>query len=147
MIFGKLEDLHIYKALSDNMSKAVDFVLNFKEEMEDGKYEIDGKNVYAMVSTSKTKEHSEPIFEAHRKYIDLQFIVRGEEDTGYAPANDLKVTTPYVEADDYLLAEGKGSKVRVSAGEFYIAYPCDGHLPGRSENPGEIRKVVVKVLV
>lgn len=147
MIFGKLEDLHLYKNLSPNMAKGIEFVLNFTPEMADGRYEIDGKNVYALVSTSETKLPSEPVYEAHRRYIDLQYVVSGEEDTGYAAVSDCEVDTPYDEEGDYLMVRGAGSEVKVSASHFYIAYPCDGHAPMLSKNPGKIRKVIVKILV
>ncbi len=147
MIFGKFEDLYQYRALSKNMAKAIDFVLKFTPEMADGRYEIDGKNVYAMVTTGETKISKEPIYEAHRKYIDLQYIVSGEEDTGYIDISDAEIEKEYDEEKDFLMVKGTGSEVRVAKNHFYIAYPFDGHAPMRSKNPGIIRKVVVKVLV
>ena len=147
MIFGVLDDLKLYKNLGENMAKGIEFVLNFSPEMADGRYEIDGKNVYAMVMTGKTKLPSESIYEAHRKYIDLQYIVSGEEETEYITVGDCEVEKPYDEEHDYLMIRGAGSKVKVSAGHFYIAYPCDGHAPMLSRNPNVIRKVIVKIAV
>ena len=147
MIFGKKEELNLYKGLSENMAKGIDFLMNFDASQPEGKYEVDGNNVYAIITSGKTKLVEEPVYEAHRKYIDLQYIVCGEEDTGYAPIVDCTVTVPYDENGDYLMVKGEGSEVRVSAGDFYIAFPCDGHRPMCSKNPGEIRKVIVKIAV
>ena len=147
MIFGEFDDLKLYKNLSENMAKGIEFVLSFKPEMADGRYEIDGKNVYAMVTTGETKLPSEPIYEAHRKYIDLQYVVSGEEEIGYIAVADCEIEKPYDEEGDYLMVRGAGSEVKVSAGHFYIAYPCDGHAPMLSRNPGVIRKVIVKIAI
>ena len=85
MIFGKIEDLYLYRGLSENLAKGIDFLLNFDTTQPDGKYEVDGENIYALVSTGHTKPAEKPVYEAHRKYIDLQYIVKGEEDTGFVP--------------------------------------------------------------
>ncbi len=146
MIFGKKEDLHLYKNISQNMAKGIDFLMNFDKNTPCGKYEIDGKKVYALVTSGKTKPIEENVYEAHKKYIDLQYILSGEEDTGYASLSDCTVEVPYNENDDYLMVRGEGSDVRVTEGCFYIAFPCDAHRPMCSRNPGDIRKVIVKIL-
>ena len=87
------------------------------------------------------------VYEAHRKYIDLQYIVHGEEELGYAAVSDCEIDTPYDEAQDYLLVKGEGSEIKLSDGDFYIAYPSDGHRPLCSSNPAEIRKIVVKAML
>lgn len=147
MIFGKKEELSLYKGISTNIDKGIDFLLNFDDTQPEGRYEIDGDNVYALVTSGETKPVEEPVYEAHRKYIDLQYILNGEEDTGYASVSDCAVTVPYDENGDYLMVEGEGSEVRVTAGCFYIAFPCDAHRPMRSKKPGSIRKVIVKIAV
>lgn len=147
MIFGKKEELSLYRGISENMAKAIDFLLSFDVSQPEGKYEVDGEKVYALVTSGKTKLSEEKVYEAHRKYIDLQYILSGEEDTGYAPVADCTVTVPYDENGDYLMVKGEGSEVRVTAGNFYIAFPCDGHRPMCSRNPGDIRKVIVKIAV
>ncbi len=147
MIFGKKEELSIYKNISKNMAKAIDFLLNFNESSPVGKYEIDGKLVYALVINGETKPCDSNTFEAHRKYIDLQYILSGEEDTGYASVSDCCIETPYNECDDYLIVKGQGSEVTVREGCFYIAFPCDAHRPMCSKKNGEIRKVIVKIAV
>ena len=147
MIFGKKEDLHLYRGLSKNLAKGIDFLLNFDTTQPEGKYEVDGENIYALVTIGNTKPAEKPIYEAHRRYIDLQYIVKGEEDTGYAPLANCSVTVPYDEKSDCLFLKGNGSEVKVSTGDFYIAFPCDGHRPMCSKNPGTIRKVIVKIAV
>lgn len=145
MIFGKKEDLHLYRNLCENMAKGIDFLMDFDESTPCGKYEIDGKKVYALVISGKTKPSEDNAYEAHKKYIDLQLVLSGEEDTGYAPVSDCTIEKPYDENDDYLMVKGEGSEVRVSDGGFYIAFPCDGHRPMCCKKEGDIRKVIVKI--
>ena len=147
MIIGKKEELDRYRALNPNLSIAIDYLLAFQPETPDGSYELAGQKVYAVVMTQKTKMPEKMVYEAHRKYIDLQYIVHGEEELGYAAVSDCEIDTPYDEAQDYLLVKGEGSEIKLSDGDFYIAYPSDGHRPLCSSNPAEIRKIVVKAML
>ena len=54
MIFGKKEELNLYKGLSENMAKGIDFLMNFDASQPEGKYEVDGNNVYAIITSGKT---------------------------------------------------------------------------------------------
>jgi YhcH/YjgK/YiaL family protein len=147
MIVGKREELHLYKGLGDGLAKGIDFVLNFDLSVNDGRYEIDGDKVYAMVSSGQTKISTEPVYEAHRKYIDLQYIISGSENLGYASVGDCEIDCPYNEEKDFLMVRGEGSEIKVCQDDFYIAFPCDGHRPMCSDCPAEIRKLIVKVAV
>ena len=147
MIFGKKEELNSYRNISENISKGIDFLLDFDEASPCGRYEIDSDKVYALVVNGKTKVRQDNTFEAHRKYIDLQYVIDGEEDTGYASVSDCTVEVPYNENEDYLMVKGKGSEVKVASGCFYMAFPCDAHRPMCSKNPDEIKKIIVKIAV
>ena len=60
-----------------------------------GKYPIDGDNVYASITEDSTKDYDKSKWESHRKYIDLQYVISGEEKIGVAPVANLKVIVPY----------------------------------------------------
>ena len=60
-----------------------------------GKYTIDVENVYASVTEAPTKNYDKSKWESHRKYIDLQYVISGEEKIGVAPVANLKVIVPY----------------------------------------------------
>ncbi len=147
MIIGKKEELKAYKGISANLDKGIDYVLSFDKNTPDGRVEIDGNKVYALISTGQTKGEQSDKYEAHKKYIDLQFVLEGEEDTGYASIDNCEVDTPYDEGGDFMMVKGPGSEITTKANEFYIAFPFDGHRPLHSKNPGKIRKLIVKVLV
>jgi YhcH/YjgK/YiaL family protein len=103
-----------------------------------------------MLSDSPTKPVEDGQFEAHNRFIDIHYLVRGSELIGAALPADMKTTTPYsAENDAELFARpAHYRKIILKPGEFAVFLTRQGHMPGRSPNAagGEIRKVVVKVL-
>jgi biofilm protein TabA len=115
-----------------------------------GRTDIDGDDVYVMLSEAETKPPAEVRFEAHRRYIDIQLVVRGQEVIGIAPVASLATTDPYDAARDIeFFAEPPGSAaVELRAGDFAVFAPGDGHRPSlHLDGPHVSRKAVVKVSV
>jgi YhcH/YjgK/YiaL family protein len=117
------------------------------EKVEPGTQEIDGRKVYVMVQRYETKPMEKGRWEAHRKYIDVQYVHQGAERFGYANLLELKPGN-YDEAKDFLSLEGKekGDFFLVRQGTFVILFPQDGHMPGMAvSTPQPVKKFVVKV--
>ncbi|MFN0166537.1 MAG: YhcH/YjgK/YiaL family protein [Bryobacteraceae bacterium] len=118
--------------------------------MKEGRYPLEGEEVYALIMKMKTKPEAEGEFETHRRYIDVQSLISGQETIGYASASSLKTTKPYdekVEAELFSLPPTYG-RLQMKPGMFAIFAPGEAHLPGRDlDGEHEIRKVVVKVSV
>ena len=113
-----------------------------------GRHAITGDRVFALVQDYLTKPPDTGVWEAHRRYIDVQYVVSGAERLGYAPLDRLMVTQPYDEAKDVLLLAGEGDRVTAAAGTFVVFFPHDAHMPGLAlGEPAPVRKVVVKVAV
>ena len=114
--------------------------------MPDGRYELDD-GVFYMVQSYETKEKNDTP-EAHRKYIDIQYIVSGKEAIGYG---SLEKMTEVVKANpegDIWLYHGPLSYVTLESGFFGIFFPQDAHAPAVAVGGcGPARKVVVKVPV
>jgi YhcH/YjgK/YiaL family protein len=105
---------------------------------------------FAQGDSSKidSKPISEGKLEAHRKYIDIQFLLTGEELLGYTPVKDLTVAEEYNPQKDiaFFNTPKEITKVKLEPGLFCILFPDDAHLPGcRLAEPAEVRKVVIKV--
>ncbi|MGE0609186.1 MAG: YhcH/YjgK/YiaL family protein, partial [Pirellulales bacterium] len=107
------------------------------------------EQLFALVQDNTTKPREHGVWEAHRKYIDVQFVASGTEEMGHANIHGLTVKQPYDEPRDVALFTGGGSYVVVPAGCFTIFFPEDGHIPGLAlgNQPAPVRKVVVKVAV
>jgi biofilm protein TabA len=117
----------------------------------DGKAEIDGDRVYALIQRYETIEIDSPKFEFHRKYIDVQFIVSGEETIGWVPAESMTITEAYNADKDICFgkaASGTWTPVRLLAGQLMVLRPEDGHAPKlASRAPSPVMKIVVKIAV
>ncbi|HHW31323.1 MAG TPA: DUF386 domain-containing protein [Clostridiaceae bacterium] len=149
MIVDKIENAYLYLGVNSSIKKALEFLQNNDcAKLEPGRYEIDGDTVYANVSRYDSKPRDKGVWEAHRRYIDIQYVAEGKELIGYANLKDLKVTKEYDKEGDYLLLEGNGDFITASKGTFIILWPEDAHMPGIAINePEKIAKVVVKVRV
>ena len=121
-----------------------------EKDLAPGKYEIDGNNVFGIVQAYTTKPKGEE-FEAHREYIDIQYIVSGEEQMKVADVSKMTASTEYDAGKDCGFFENAGdaSVLMVQQGEYAIFFPQDIHMPGVSCNevPSAVRKIVVKVKV
>lgn len=149
MILDQLPNAFLYAGISHGLGLAFQYLAeNDFTQIETGQYELDGENVYAMVQQYDTKPLAEGKWEAHRQYIDVQYVAAGAERMGFAPLNSLDAG-PYHEDGDYLLLEGSGIYLPIPAGTFVVLAPQDAHIPGMAveSGPSPVRKVVVKVHV
>jgi YhcH/YjgK/YiaL family protein len=148
MIIDHLDHADMYAGMNKRIALALSYLAgNDFSTIEPGRYELDGANVYAMVQQYDTKTREAGKWEAHRQYIDVQFVAQGEELMGYAPLDRLKAG-PYHEDGDYLLLEGEGEFMLMRPGSFVILAPQDAHMPGMAVHaPRPVRKVVVKVKI
>ena len=151
MIVSNLNDKMIenYKKVHPRFEAAFNALVDLNaKNAEDGRYDIDGDNVYALVMTGPTKPAAEKKFEVHREYIDSQFIVSGSEVMGYetleklTPAGDYKPDVQKLNLNDCY------DKLILEGGEFAVFFPYEPHAPGIAVNdtPTEFKKIVVKVL-
>ena len=152
MIVSDLDHAAQQAAMTPGLSKAIGF-LNRRDirNLPDGKVEIDGERVFAIVQRYETVSGTTPKFEAHRKYVDVQFILSGEEVIGWAPVEDLEISEAYDPEKDICFGavpKGMWTPVHLRAGQLAILYPEDGHAPKQSAGvPSLVMKIVVKVAV
>jgi uncharacterized protein, YhcH/YjgK/YiaL family len=151
MILDKLENKELYITLNSNLEKAFKFLTdNNFEKLADGKYEIDSDNVYALVQSYKTKSDKDNRWEAHQKYIDIQYIARGEETIYWTPVKELTINEDCLSEKDVIFYDEANhcSGLNLKEGYFSILFPEDAHKPGCIYSKTmEIKKVVVKVKV
>ncbi|MBI2194221.1 MAG: YhcH/YjgK/YiaL family protein [Planctomycetes bacterium] len=147
MILDSLQHWKSYASYASRMAAGFEYLEKTNlPGLAPGRHAVQGDDVYAVVQEMKTKPREQGKWEAHRRYIDIQYVFAGLERMGYANLDDLKVTHPYEEKDDYLLLEGDGSFFLVRPGQFAVFGPQDAHMPGLAPDaPGTVRKVVVKV--
>ena len=116
-----------------------------------GGAKIHGEAMFINDCRYETKPVDGALSEAHRKYIDVMYMVEGEEIILVKPVDALRrVTQPYDEAGDALLAavDGDETAVRLQAGQFIVLFPQDAHCPARcADRPCPVHKLIGKLAV
>ena len=104
MIVATLEEAAKQTVLAPAFEKAYKFLLDARgRTLEQGRVEIDGDRVFAMVQSYQTASGGEPKFEAHRKYADIQYITAGAELIGWTPLQKMAAVGEYDPAKDVIL--------------------------------------------
>lgn len=147
MILDKLENSAQYENITENLKKGFNYLKNSDlKSLEAGKYEIDGMNVFALISEYETKKHENCRPEAHRDYADIQFIISGKEAIGYVFLKDQPKTVDYNPATDIVFYASETSPLILEAGMFAVFFPHDVHRPCMQiDGPEKVKKVVIKV--
>lgn len=153
MIKDNLDHLAYYNYLNPDIKKGLKYVrdTNF-DELENGRHEIEEGKIYANIQEYDTKPLDEGKYEAHRQYVDIQFMIKGEEKMGTGNIDVFDENTQYDEEKDVVflqLKPGKDDQVRmlhVREREFAIFYPQDAHMPCLEVDSSKpVRKVIVKI--
>lgn len=150
MIFSSIYAHDDTKKYPAALQKAIAYLTETDfEQLADGVYEIDGKMMYAQVFTYTSKSAEECKPELHRKYLDVQFWISGEELFGIAPSNGVGNCIEEIDARDLYFYDGVANEsfVHATKGCYAMFFPNDVHRPGCciDGNPLTYRKVVVKV--
>ena len=140
---------HEYHARPDLWKAVFEFLKKDLDRLEPGKYPLVGDEAFALVSEYQTKEAAEARWESHRKYIDLQYLIDGEEKMGLLPLNNAVSPQTYNEEKDLLFyGENEGEYFIAGPKAFFLFLPTDVHRPGiLIEEPRPVKKLVVKIAV
>lgn len=148
MIYDKIDNLGIYIAISEDIRMGLEWLRDVNPDIEKGVYMLSPR-VKAIVSEYTTKEVNENAYEAHRDYVDIQYLLKGSEKICCLPLEYLKETKTYkadIDAAFYEEASVKPQEMVIGNGYFAVYYPQDGHMPGICiNNPMMVTKIVVKV--
>ena len=151
MIVDKIENLKMYENVVGGLELAVKFFETASADMAQGRYDLDGDRVFANVQGYEPKEfNGEMLFEAHRKYIDVQAVLSGGERIDWAPLNTLiEEREDFSKGGDIAFYSGEGAiDIPLRAGDFTILMPQDAHKPGiKLSDCKDVVKVVVKIAV
>lgn len=151
MIVDHINNISRYRGMDKALIRAFDFfdLTNF-ENLEIGTHEIKGKDLFCIVSEEKTNEVINTSLEAHKKYIDIHYIISGSELIGFALKSNQRVLNEYDSERDYALYDGDMSLIKMNRGMFAIFYPDDLHMPGitdASSIKDNVKKLVMKIKI
>jgi len=153
MIYDRLDSIAGYKGISHNLDLAIEYLAgNDVGALPEGRHEVALDEVYVSVQSYATKDPAAASLEAHRKYIDIQFLLEGAETCYYAPLAGLKPIGPFDEGKDvgfYWEPEEGLTPLALTPGRFALFFPSDAHKPSchAAGQERRVRKIVVKVAV
>ena len=151
MIIDKIENLKLYESLSPKLAKVAELLTSEDfASKESGRHDVDGDELYYIIAGYETMPANQCKLETHKKYIDLQTILKGHEFLGYTPLENLAIESEYDAEKDctfYKYPE-KLSLIDFKPGVFAIFFADDAHMAAiQAGNPQEILKVVFKIAV
>lgn len=147
MIYDKINNIETYAGISEDIRVGLEYLREVKPDIAVGSYQINPR-VKAIVSEYETKVQNEYGYEAHRKNIDIQYLIYGSERIACLPIEKLEETKPYSEEMDvaFYKANILPMEMTIVDGYFAIFFPQDGHMPQLCvEKPCKVKKVVIKV--
>lgn len=127
------------------------FRSNKLQDLPVGRYDF-SNGVYLNIDSYSTRPRSKRKYEAHRQYLDVQYIITGEEVICIENIDKLRVVDEYDEVKDCIFYgnEQSGIDYLMKTGEGMIIYPEDGHMPcvqASDGNPVTVKKMVIKLPV
>lgn len=146
MIYDKISNIREYKEIP---AEVIDFIEGLNSETFPGHYEINS-DIFANIDCYETKLSGNGKLEAHKKYIDIQMLLAGEERLDYIDVSELKISEPYNSDRDVMFFEKTDkflNSVKLSYGNFILLYPHEAHQPQMAiDESQKVKKVVIKIL-
>lgn len=145
MIIDSYKNLSFYKNLLPCLTQGLEVAEALPNNAEPGRYEFEGG--FFLLQSGFTKKMEEGLFEAHRRYIDVQIVLEGSEEVAWADVSALEKNGPYQRETDKAMYHGKEDiTLMVRAGMCYIAFPQDAHKAARhTEQERFYKKIVMKL--
>jgi len=145
MIIDYISNADQYKQVSDFAKSAFAYAKSCTSDMVDGRYDIND-GMFALIMSGETTAIEEGLFETHEKYIDLQYVIEGEELLEVDDISSLLLKIPYDVEKDASFYEGTGQVLHIRNGMFYIMFPNDAHKGCKHiDKPTRYKKVVIKI--
>ena len=151
MIVIKLNDKNLsgYAKVHPRFEAAFAALKDFVEnERENGKYSIDGDDIFVMVQSYTPKAMtSESKFETHRDYIDIQYMHKNGEKMCYQREEEMTAISEYKPDAQFFAQTESFDTLYIDEGELAIFFPGEAHAPGlaQCDDQQPVKKIIVKV--
>lgn len=149
MVLDTLQNSRPYECLHPLFAAAFKNLrdLAAQNDLPEGRIDLDGERLFAMVIHGIGKTQNKVRNEAHRRYIDIQFGVEGVDRVGWMPVSECQHPKGYsAEKDVEFYDDIPGTWFELGPNQFVIFFPSDAHAP--MANTGKtLTKIVIKVEV
>ena len=149
MILDRIEHMNTYAHVHADLPKVLAALAAMDiAKLESGRYPVADSEAFILIQRYTSRNRAQSVWESHRKFIDVQYVVAGEELMGYQTIDTLSVSKPYDASSDAALYTGEGLMIHAGAGTVALFFPQDGHMPGVAVDAGiPMLKVVAKLPV
>ena len=149
MIMDTTTNIGQYLSLNKRLAQGLETLVKTDfSSLDDGKHQIDGDNLFMILSSYTTKPVEQARPEAHKQYIDIQYLASGSECIGYAPLSQMLELEEELPEKDISFYRGETTLLPLGKDVFHIFFPQDAHAPCLANGqPAQVRKVVIKVKV
>jgi YhcH/YjgK/YiaL family protein len=148
MIVDHIKNQHLYSGLDLNIETALKLLHKIELlDLTDGRHDVNGDSLYYLVNEYFLTDESQLKLEAHKKYIDIHYIMSGVESIGHSIMRGHKIARKYDKQGDYALYTGEYSMFNMNSGMFSVFFPGELHMPGVGSNNTKVKKIVFKVMV
>lgn len=151
MIVANIRDAKRYFGVLPEFKEIFEKLSELTPDSPTGATEYDGFRIGVSAGATydvKPDDGTPREFEAHRKFLDIHYVIDGVECMGYADIDTLTPTTEYNDEKDYQMLKGHVNKVILNKGDFCVVFPEDAHLPQMIGDDGKwVKKAVVKMKV
>lgn len=133
MVVDRIENIRQYTGLFPYALQAIESAILQDREtpVTDGRHELDNDILYMVVETTLNGPDEERDWEAHARYIDLQYVADGGQRLYWTNSDTLKIKQDCLENEDYILYQAhEGTPLDLHVGDFVILWPQDKHRPG-----------------
>lgn len=150
MIIDSIKNASKYYDVHPSFREAFDALAKIVNDTPDERITVDGDNIFINLSTYTNKNVSECLFESHKKYIDIQYVITGAELIDVCRTNTLKATDDRLDTDDIAFYENSDifSTAYLTDGIFVVLFPGEAHRPCVAPDGKGIKtkKAVAKII-
>jgi biofilm protein TabA len=143
----KVEFAKQYHANPERWNTAFNFLQTADlATIKPGKHAIIGDTVYALVTEGPARKEDTAKWESHKNYIDIHYVIKGQEKIGVAPLSAAEVVNPYDPVRDIAFYTARGKNYIAGPDNFFIFFPKEAHRPNLQVRGNElVKKIVIKI--
>ena len=148
MIIDNIKNASLYYNLHEGLNKGLLLIQETDfAKLEPGRYDID-ENMYYTVADYDSAPQAEKRWEAHIKFMDIQYVVSGYEGFGLGKRDNMENDGEYIAEKDLQFLKGDSWFAKMEAGDFCVLFPDDAHKPAViADKSVKVRKVLVKIRI
>ena len=146
MIYDSLKHMEAYQGVHPGIYKGLELLRDTDfSKLEDARVEVDGEDLIYLLQSYESKPANDTP-EAHKKYVDIQFLISGREKMGVGALEDMKEEVEAHPERDIWFYHGPLDEITLGGDKFVVLFPGDAHAPNIAvDGPEPVRKCVVKV--